>query len=374
MQSHLKLRVLTIVGSMGEHSCTAALAEAVSIALEARGVEVDRWNLRAKPLPFVDPLFHGSPERHARPEVREFVDKVSGADAIVIASPDYHNSYSGVVKNALDHLNFDQIRDKPVGLLSHGGGRSPQPVDHLRIVVRALYGLAIPTQVCTAKEDYTVGSDGGWRLRSADIEIRIERFVEELFKYGVLCGEVRRSACTITIIGGTGMLSHLCVEFAEQGHLVTVMARNEKRLEELRLSSIGLKGSIWPAAVDYRNTCLLTKALALAVVERGPINLLISWIRSDASGSHLAVLTFLAGMQSQTRYVEIRGSVSKSRVVGKREQELLRDDTLYSIVILGCKRGAQGTRWLTHTEICDGVREAIELGCRNCHVGEVAPC
>ena len=101
-------------------------------------------------------------------------------DAFVLASPIYHNSYSGVLKNALDHLAIAQFYYKPVGLLSHGGNRSSQAVDHLRIVVRGLLGFATTTHVCTANADYRKTDDGNYELEAEEILSRIERFTTEL--------------------------------------------------------------------------------------------------------------------------------------------------------------------------------------------------
>ncbi|MDH3595415.1 MAG: NAD(P)H-dependent oxidoreductase, partial [Rhodospirillales bacterium] len=103
------------------------------------------------------------------------------ADAFVLATPVYHNSYSGVLKNALDYLGSEQFKYRPVGLASHGG-RSTQAVDHLRQVVRSVLGVAIPTQVCTAMADYGDVPDDHGCHRIADPEMlcRIERFAEEL--------------------------------------------------------------------------------------------------------------------------------------------------------------------------------------------------
>ncbi|WP_246257458.1 NADPH-dependent FMN reductase [Bartonella gabonensis] len=37
-----------------------------------------------------------------------------------MASPLYQGSYSGVFKNALDHLTYNAFLNKPVGLIFHG--------------------------------------------------------------------------------------------------------------------------------------------------------------------------------------------------------------------------------------------------------------
>jgi NAD(P)H-dependent FMN reductase len=105
------------------------------------GAQITRWDLRKRPLPLADPRFHEHPERHPAPEVRAFVEATTAADALVLGSPVYHNSYAGVVKNAFDHLAIPQVARKPVGLLPNGGGAvSTQAVDHLRLVVRGLGG------------------------------------------------------------------------------------------------------------------------------------------------------------------------------------------------------------------------------------------
>jgi len=88
-----------------------------------------------------------------------------------------------VLKNAVDHLTIAHFRYKPVGLVSHGGNRSTQAVDHLRIVVRGLLGVAIPTQVCTAQKDYRQDGELSYQLESEEISRRIERFASELMVF-----------------------------------------------------------------------------------------------------------------------------------------------------------------------------------------------
>lgn len=149
-------------------------------SLAEREITVHHWNLRDAPLPIANPEFHNDPAQHIDPTVRKLVTVADSCDAFVLSSPIYHNSYSGVLKNALDHLAIAQFYYKPVGLLGHGGNRSPQAVDHLRIVVRGLLGFAITTQVCTASSDYRITDDGVYELEAEDILSRIERFTTEL--------------------------------------------------------------------------------------------------------------------------------------------------------------------------------------------------
>ena len=50
----------------------------------------------------------------------------------VLGTPNYHGSYSGILKNALDHLTMDDFKMKPVGLIGNSGGIvSSEPLSHM---------------------------------------------------------------------------------------------------------------------------------------------------------------------------------------------------------------------------------------------------
>ena len=42
--------------------------------------------------------------------------EVSQAAGIILGTPEYHGSFSGLLKNALDLMGFDEIEDKMIGL------------------------------------------------------------------------------------------------------------------------------------------------------------------------------------------------------------------------------------------------------------------
>lgn len=59
--------------------------------------------------------------------VQGLADQVVAAEAVVIATPEYNQSLSGVLKNALDWVSRVQgrpFRDKPVVLMSAAAGRA----------------------------------------------------------------------------------------------------------------------------------------------------------------------------------------------------------------------------------------------------------
>jgi NAD(P)H-dependent FMN reductase len=186
------LRVFLVCGSVRKQSRTRLLTEVIGNALAAGGAEAVHWDLRDSPLPIADPEYHHDPSQHPDALVRRYVDLAANSHAFILSSPIYHNSCSGVLKNALDHLTVSHFLYKPVGLASHGGNRSSQAVDHLRIIVRGLLGVAVPTQVCTADNDYAERSTGDTELGSEMITDRIHRLAFEVITFSHALRQVRR--------------------------------------------------------------------------------------------------------------------------------------------------------------------------------------
>ena len=75
------------------------------------------------------PLYDGDDEAASGVPAgaQALVEQIVAADAVVIATPEYNQSLSGVLKNALDwvsRVKSRPFRDKPVALMSAAAGRS----------------------------------------------------------------------------------------------------------------------------------------------------------------------------------------------------------------------------------------------------------
>lgn len=74
------------------------------------------------------PLYDGDLEAQGIPtEVQTLADQIAGADAVIIASPEYNQSFTGVLKNALDWVSRVENKpwqDKPVAIIGAAAGRS----------------------------------------------------------------------------------------------------------------------------------------------------------------------------------------------------------------------------------------------------------
>ena len=106
----------------------------------------------------------------ASPELQERLDLVAEADALIVSTPIYTASYSGLFKMLIDVLPKDSLRDKPVLLGATGGtARHSLAIDHaLRPLFAYLGALVSPVAVFAASEDW--GSTEAGRLGE-----RIER-------------------------------------------------------------------------------------------------------------------------------------------------------------------------------------------------------
>lgn len=188
------MMILALIGSTRHGSYTRSATQAALALIAERGVETLAWDLRDHALPPADPEYHHNPHATPDPVVRELVEAADQASGFVLASPVYHNSYSGVLKNCLDHLAIPQFLYKPVGLMSHGETMSAvQVCDHLRIVVRGLYGIALPRQVVTVTRDFEPDNDGGYTLTNDSTLTRMRDFVDDLLLFARVT-EVAQSA------------------------------------------------------------------------------------------------------------------------------------------------------------------------------------
>lgn len=75
------------------------------------------------------PLYDGDAEAAGGvpAAVRALAGQIAGADAVVIATPEYNQSFSGVLKNALDWVSRAggaPWKDKPVAIVSATAGRA----------------------------------------------------------------------------------------------------------------------------------------------------------------------------------------------------------------------------------------------------------
>ncbi|HBQ34118.1 NADPH-dependent FMN reductase [Brucella anthropi] len=149
IQSRISRRpfVLGIGGTARKGSSTERLLRASLAAAEEAGAEIDIVTGEDLLLPIYAP---GSEERDER--AQRMMELYRRMDGIIIATPAYHGSMSGLVKNALDYtedLRSDQrvyFDDCAVGCICAAGGwqAAGQTLTAMRAMAHALRGWPTP--------------------------------------------------------------------------------------------------------------------------------------------------------------------------------------------------------------------------------------
>jgi FMN reductase len=157
--------VVGIGGTIGGISSTE---RALAIALDA----AEREGFRTRMFGGADmarlPLYDPKAVTRTEDELA-FVDAVRRASAVIIASPGYHGSISGVVKNALDLLEETAqdarpyLADMPVGLIAtaYGWQATGSTIAALRSIVHALRGWPTPFAAAINSQVTKFDAEGG---------------------------------------------------------------------------------------------------------------------------------------------------------------------------------------------------------------------
>ncbi|GAA3451989.1 FMN reductase [Dactylosporangium matsuzakiense] len=148
--------IVAITAGLSQPSSTRLLADRLSAAVSAKlQAEVQTFELRDLAHDITDHLLTGFPS----PRLKEVVDAVAGADALVAVSPIFNASYSGLFKSFFDVLGDDVLDGKPVLLGATGGtARHSLALEHaLRPLFVYLHAVVAPTAVFAATDDWAAG-------------------------------------------------------------------------------------------------------------------------------------------------------------------------------------------------------------------------
>ncbi|MGK6324589.1 NADPH-dependent FMN reductase [Sphingomonas sp. DT-51] len=184
-----------VVGIGGTIGGVSSTERALRVALDAACAEGFRTRLFGGEdmarLPLYDPR---ATSRTA--EERAFVDSVRDASAVIIASPGYHGSISGVVKNALDLLEETArderpyLADLPVGLIAtaYGWQATGSTIAALRSIVHALRGW--PTPFAAAINTQLTKFDDAGGVSDPAVRDQLQLIGRQVARFAPLAGAV----------------------------------------------------------------------------------------------------------------------------------------------------------------------------------------
>jgi MsuE subfamily FMN reductase len=117
-------------------------------------------------------------------DTRMIIDRVVAADALIVGTPMYRASYTGVLKNVFDVIPNDALYGKPVGLIATGGSDHHYlAIEHeLKPLIGFFAGHVIPGAVYAHNEHYSNGDlvDEGIQDRLRQLAEAVVRFADEV--------------------------------------------------------------------------------------------------------------------------------------------------------------------------------------------------
>ena len=175
----MALKLLGVCGSMREGSYSRRALTVVLDSAAARGAETSLLDLRTAVLPMYNP------DRPATDEfghVRRATEAVGWADAFVLASPDYHGSMSGAIKNLLDY-HWEEFTGKLFGYVCASHEKGLTVMEQMRTAVRQCYGWSLPYGVSVHGENDFGTSQTPTNPR---VHQRLKMLGRDVVEYGTL--------------------------------------------------------------------------------------------------------------------------------------------------------------------------------------------
>lgn len=154
----------------------AALKHALSAA-QSHGATTRLLDLRIADLPMFRP-----DEDSESSGLQQAIDDVAWADAFVLATPDYHGSMSGALKNFLDY-HWQEFAGKLFGYLCASHEKGLLPMEQMRVAVRQCYGWSLPYGVSVGGDEGKLASTGEARLQMLGRDLAVYgRLIRDQFK------------------------------------------------------------------------------------------------------------------------------------------------------------------------------------------------
>lgn len=168
--------IVTVSGTSRPGNYTSRALALVEARLQASGAQVASFDARDLHLAF--------PGQPPTDDARRLREAVTGADGVVLATPEYHGSYSAVAKLVIENLGFPSaLKHKPMALLGVASGRigAIKSLEHLRGVCAHVGALVLPSAVSIAGVQKLFDADG--TCRDAATQEALHGVADGLLRY-----------------------------------------------------------------------------------------------------------------------------------------------------------------------------------------------
>lgn len=178
------LKVLGIGSSMRGESFGTETLRIVLRRVGENGAKTQLLNLFENPLPIYSP-----DNDKDNPNIQKATELVNWADAFIIATPDYHGSMAGSLKNFLDYF-WSEFAGKTFGYICSSHEKGLTVMDQMRTAIRQCYGWSLPYGISiNSSTDFNERR----QIINEQLVKRIDIFARDLVVYGSLInGQFKR--------------------------------------------------------------------------------------------------------------------------------------------------------------------------------------
>lgn len=171
-----EMKCAIILGSIriGRHS--HRIAYYLENEMRQKGMDVIMIDLAEHPLPMMEE--DNGRLRSPADDISIIGTQLKEADAMILVSPEYHGSFSGVLKNALDFY-WAEFKKKPIGVVTTGSGKMGgiNASTQMQHVILSLGAFPLPTKLLIPEVQHAF-NDQNEPLRE-DIIKNTDRFLTE---------------------------------------------------------------------------------------------------------------------------------------------------------------------------------------------------
>ncbi len=163
------IKIVAICGSVRPGNFTLKALRLVADEFEKKGIDVQVIDPSTMNLPL--PGVNGS----SSPDLKMLKEAVTNATGIVLSTPEYHGSYSSVIKLVIENLGFPSVLSgKPVALLGVAAGAigAIKALEHLRSVCSHIGTIVLPGPVSIAAVHTVFDADGNCTDEKVEKRIR----------------------------------------------------------------------------------------------------------------------------------------------------------------------------------------------------------
>ncbi len=177
-----------ICGSLVPGGATQKVVSLALIGASEYGVTTKLIDLRDYELVFCGQVA----EADYPPDVFRLRQEVSEAQGIILGTPEYYGSLSGVLKNALDLMGPDQFEGKVVGLVGVAGGHTGaiNSLNTMRAIGRNLHAWVVPQEVSVANTGELFDEDGS--LKDPALDQRLRDLGQVMARLAILQQRIRQ--------------------------------------------------------------------------------------------------------------------------------------------------------------------------------------